>query len=106
MPDGTTKGDDFPPPRFPTVFTDAIVSIANSPTIVKFFLARFEPSFSGTGQSKLQPFAQVVMPMETFAATFAFFEASVSRYIEQGFITPSRLDEFRAIYKDINWRTR
>jgi hypothetical protein len=94
MVDDTAKAppaDDFPSPQFPTVFADGVMSVANSLTIVKFFLYRFEPSFSGSGQSQTQPFAQVVMPMDAFAATFSFFEAAVQKYIEQGLISQSRL---------------
>jgi hypothetical protein len=107
MVDDTVKAipaNDFPPSQFPTVFADGVMSIANSSTVVKFFLFRFEPSFSGSGQSQTQPFAQVVMPMDGFAATFSFFEAAVKKYIEQGLITQSRLDEFRKIYTNIEFK--
>jgi hypothetical protein len=104
MVDDTTKvipSDDFPSSQFPTAFADGVMSIANSPAVVKFYLFRFEPSFSGNGQSQTQPFAQVVMPIDGFAATFSFFEAAVKKYIEQGLITESRLDELRNIYANI-----
>src|SRR5690242_7366458 len=92
---------EFPPPQFPTVFADGVMSVANSTSVVKFYLFRFEPSFSGSGQSQTQPFVQVVMPIDGFVATFAFFEAAVTRYKEQGLITQSRIDEIRQIYANI-----
>ena len=101
MVDDTTRAStavDFPSPQFPTVFADGVMSIANSPSVVKFYLFRFEPSFSGSGQSETRPFAQVVMPIDGFAATFSFFEAAMQKYMEQGLITQSRLDEIRKIY--------
>jgi hypothetical protein len=58
-----TEKTDFPGPQFPTVFADGVTSLVNSPTVVKFFLARIEPSFAGDGKSQTQAFAQVVMPI-------------------------------------------
>jgi hypothetical protein len=104
MVDDITKSvavDDFPSSQFPTAFADGVMSIANSASVVKFYLFRFEPSFSGSGQSQTQPFAQVVMPIDGFAATFSFFEAAMKKYLQQGLITQSRLDELRGIYAKV-----
>jgi len=90
---------DFPSPQFPTVFADGVGSLINSPTVVKFFLARFEPSFSGDGRSQLQAFAQVVMPIDGFAAMFAFFEAQVRIMVQAGHLNEQRLAELRAMFK-------
>lgn len=100
----TTPGSDFPPPHFPTVFADGVMSIANSPSVVKFYLFRYEPSFSGSGQSHNQSFAQVVMPMDAFASTFALFERAVTQYIEQGLITKERLDQLRGIFTNLEFK--
>jgi len=89
---------DFPTPQFPTVFADAVGSLVNSPTIVKFFLSRFESSFAGDGRSQLQPFAQVIMPMDGFANMFVFFETQARRLVEAGYITEARLTELRAVF--------
>ena len=107
MVDDTAKAipaSDFPSHLFPTMFADGVMSIANSPTTVKFFLFRFDPSFSGSGQSQTQPFAQVVMHIDAFAATYSFFEAAVKKYMEQGLISQSRLDEFRELHGNIEWK--
>jgi hypothetical protein len=96
---------EFPPPHFPTVFADAVSNIANSPTVVKFFLSRFEPSFTSSGAQRSQAFAQVIMSMEGFAATFTFFEAAINRYISQGLISEERLNQFRAGNAKIEWKS-
>ena len=89
---------DFPAPQFPTVFADGVMSLANSPTVVKFFLSRFEPSFAGDGRSQMQAFAQVVMPMDGFASMVVFFEAQLRILVKAGYITEARLAELRAIF--------
>ena len=101
----TTPVDDFPPSQFPTVFADGVMSIANSASVVKFYLYRFEPSFSGSGQSRNQAFAQVVMPMDGFAAAFALFERAVSQYVAQGLLPKERLDGFRRIFENLDFKT-
>jgi hypothetical protein len=88
---------EFPTSNFPNAFADTITSLANSPTTVKFFLARFEPDFHGGGTSKMQPFAQIVMPMDGFLAAFCFFEDRIKTFLEAGHITQARLDEFRRL---------
>jgi hypothetical protein len=95
---GRTESGGFPPPNFPTVFADGVTSIANSPSIIKFFLARLEPSFVGDGRSQLQAFAQVIMPMDGFASMFVFFEAQLRVLVQSGVITEQRLAELRAVF--------
>jgi hypothetical protein len=95
---GQTRAGEFPSPNFPTVFADGVQSLINSPAVVKFFLARFEPTFVGDGRSQLQAFAQVIMPMDGFAMMFVFFEAQLRGLVQRGFITEKRLTELRAIF--------
>jgi hypothetical protein len=97
-----TEINKYPPASFPTVFADGVLSVANSPTVVKFFLSRTEPSFTGDGTSINQAFAQVVMPMDAFAGTFAFFEVAIKKYIAEGLITEARLDELRRFFSKQN----
>jgi hypothetical protein len=96
----------FPGHGFPTVFADGVMSMAHSPTMVKFFLHRFDPDFASSGESQVQPIAQVVMPMEGFVATYAFFERSVKAFIERGVVSQERVDEFRnaGVAEDSNAR--
>jgi hypothetical protein len=93
------QANEFPPPNFPTVFADGVLSLVNSRTTVKYFLARFEPSFIGDGRSQMQAFAQVVMPMDGFAMMFVFFEAQIRVLVENGYITEEHLNELRAIFR-------
>lgn len=87
---------DFPAPHFPTVFADGVSTLVNSPSVVKFFLARFDPSFAGDGRSQLQAIAQVVMPLDGFATMFVFFETQLRHLVQGGFISEARLAEIRA----------
>jgi hypothetical protein len=95
---GQAQPGEYPPPNFPTVFADGVQSLINSPAIVKFFLARFEPTFVGDGRSQLQSFAQVIMPIDGFAMTAVFFEAQLRLLIQNGYITETRVAELRAIF--------
>jgi len=89
---------EFPPPQFPVVFADGVLNVANSPSVVKFYLYRFEASYASDGRSQTQPFAEVVMPMDGFAGAVTLFEAALRRFIIQGFITQARVDELRKAY--------
>jgi hypothetical protein len=97
MPDQEHPAPEYPVPTFPTAFADTVTSLANSPATVKFFLARFEPDLHGGGTTKVQPFAQVVMPMDGFLAAFCFFENRIKLFIESGHITQAKLDEYRRL---------
>ncbi len=92
-----TKVGGYPHPAFPAVFADGVLSIANSSTVVKFYFARTEPSFAGDGTSIQQAFAQVIMPMDAFVATFAFFEVAINRYMHDGLITADTLEAQRKL---------
>lgn len=96
--DAVSPPADFPGPQFPTVFADGVVSLINSPTVVKFFLGRIEPSFAGDGRSQSQAFAQVIMPIDGFAMMFAFFEVQLKLMIQGGLITEERLAELRKTF--------
>jgi len=96
--DAVSPTTDFPGPQFPTVFADGVVSLVNSPTVVKFFLGRIEPSFAGDGRSQMQAFEQVIMPMDGFAAMFVFFEVQLKSMMQRGLITEDRLAELRKVF--------
>jgi hypothetical protein len=97
-PTGQVQSAGFPSPTFPTVFADGVTSMANSASVVKFFLGRLEPSFAGDGRSQMQAFAQVVMPMDGFAMMFVFFEAQLRLLVQNGIVTEQRLSELRAVF--------
>jgi hypothetical protein len=87
--------DDFPSAGFPIVFADGVLNASISPTVVKFYLYRFEPSFKGNNQYQTQPVAQVVMPVDGLVGTAAFFDAQVQTLIRNKVITQERYDEYR-----------
>lgn len=89
--------DEYPNVHFPTVFADGVASVSNSASVVKFYLYRQDPSFNADGTSTPTSMAQVIMPMEGFAATALFFERRLKNYIEAGFITEKRLAEMREV---------
>lgn len=93
---------DFPTPEFPTVFADGVISLVNSPAVVKFFLGRFDPSFAGDGRTQLNPITQIIMPMDTFANMCVFFEAQLRIFVQAGYITEARLTEIRNIFTGSN----
>lgn len=92
--------DNFPNVHFPTVFADGVATVSNSRSVVKFYLYRHDPSFVADGTSYPTPMAQVIMPIEGFAAATLFFEKQLNSYIAQGIITEQRIAEMRAtLYK-------
>src|SRR5260370_39903302 len=95
---GQTHSGGFPPPNFPTVFADSVLSMANSPSVVKFYLARVEPSLAGDGRAQMQAFAQVIMPIDGFAMMFVFFEAQLRLLVQNGIVTEQRLAELRSVF--------
>jgi hypothetical protein len=105
QPTRTVPFGTFPSHDFPLVFADGVLSIANSPALVKFYLFRFDPEFAGGGQTQMQPTAQIVMSMDGFASALAFFEEAVRRYIAQGLITTERLAEWRKVHAQTEWKT-
>lgn len=88
---------EFPPPHFPTVYADGVSSLANSAAVVKFYFSRTEPNILGTGGSKIQPFAQVIMPIDGFAAMFVFFERAIAHLQDQKLLTTEQLQEMRKV---------
>jgi hypothetical protein len=86
----------FPPPHFPTVFADGVLNFANNPSVVKYFLARIEPNFGELGVYQIQPFAQVVMPLDGFVNMVCFFEEALKGMVRDGLISQARVDEHRA----------
>lgn len=87
---------EYPGPGFGIAFADGAMAITNSPTIVKFFMYRFEPNFAGDGRTQPQPFAQVVMPMDGFAGMAVFFDIALRHFIANNLVDPQKVDEMRA----------
>lgn len=87
----------FPPADLPTVFVDGVLNIANSPTLVRFYLARFNPTLDGSSQTQTQPVTQVIMPFDSFVQTTIFFQRALDNFINQGLISQDRVQEIRRI---------
>jgi hypothetical protein len=86
---------DFPPVNFPTIFADGVQNLAHSPTVVKFYLMRFDPAFKDSNRSQLTPVIQVVMPVDSFAQTALFFQRALENLIHQNIISQLQIEEIR-----------
>ena len=79
------QNPEYPSPSSLTIFADSVSNAAYGPQIVKFFLTRSDPSINVTNSPfKIQAFAQVVMPLEGFLGTSAFFETIVNSKSRNG----------------------
>src|SRR5689334_4301988 len=87
----------YPDANFPIMFADGAMAITNSPTIVKFFMYRFDPNFAADGRTIPQPFTQVVMPMDGFASMAVFFDIAIRYFLSRGLVTEDRLAEIRKL---------
>lgn len=87
--------NQFPGQFFPTVFADTVLNLSNNPSVVKFYLARIDPSFTDTSNFRQEPVAQVVMPIEAFATTAVFFENALKRLVELGAISNEKVQAIR-----------
>jgi len=90
----------YPAVTCPTVFADGVLNLSIAPGVVKYYLLRFEPSFSGVNQFETQPIAQIVMPTEGFVTTALYFNAQIERLIKANFITRERVAELNTLFKE------
>lgn len=86
---------DFPPATIPTVYADGVTSLAPSPYVIKFYLARLEPHLRAEDKTLTQPFVQVVMSTIGFLQTAIFFENAIKNMQAQGLISAQQLEEAR-----------
>jgi hypothetical protein len=64
--------EEFPSPGVPTIFADGIKNLANTSQMAKFYLFRFDPSFTDSGKAQVRPCAQIVMSIDALANTLFF----------------------------------
>lgn len=95
MAEQQTIAPYWPPETLPTVFADGIINLAQTGEVVKFYLARSDPSTNTPNDNKVQVFAQVVMTMSGFIDAALFFERAVNGYVERGIITSERVEAAR-----------
>ena len=82
-------------PVIPTIFCDGILNLANNKNIVKFYLARLDPSLQIDEQANTVIVGQVIMPMDAFIETFTFMEYWVSKIMRDGIISADQIDSSR-----------
>jgi len=87
--------EEFPSTDLPTLFADGVVNISFSQYNVKIYLFRNEPSYQGSNRYQVQAIAQIVMPLDAFAASSIFYEGVVAQLVQQGTIKQTQLDEWR-----------
>ena len=89
-------GDEYPPAALPTVYADGVLNLVNNPNTVKFYLYRLDANLSGGHASKVQPFAQVVMPLNGFLDTVIFFDRMLDKLVAEGVVPEKLIEEMRA----------
>lgn len=92
---------EFPNPEIPTIFADGTMNLANSFHVVKFYLFRYDPSFTDSNKAKPQIAAQIVTSIDGFINTFAFFESAIGQLISQGIISKEQVDKARGTNRAI-----
>jgi hypothetical protein len=85
--------EDFPSLAIPTVYADGVSSIEPGPHVMKFYLARLDPSMKAENKSLTQPFAQVVMQTNGFLQMTAFFNNIIRVMIDSNVITAAQFEE-------------
>jgi hypothetical protein len=91
----------FPPPGLPTVFADAVANLAPLSNTARFYLLRSDPDIGGLNKYHNVPVAQVVMPIEGFAAAVIFLNRALEGLVERGLIPRDRVDSIKQAFEDI-----
>lgn len=89
----TDDQTQYPPQQFPVIFADGITSAASGNGVVKFYLQRIDPHFTGKGGISVANFVQVVMPLPGFVAAVIFFQKQLEDMVKKGIIQQSNIDE-------------
>jgi hypothetical protein len=87
--------EEFPSSELPTIFADGIRNLANTSQMAKFYLFRFDPSFTDANKAQARPCAQIVMSIDALANTFVFLENAVKQLQAQGVISEQALETAR-----------
>jgi hypothetical protein len=83
---------EFPGPSFPNAFADGVASYAIGSGFVKFYLYRTDPNSFGRGGAVTNPFAQIVMPTQGFAAAVVLFQRALRELMKANVLTQADLD--------------
>lgn len=98
-----SPGDDLSAPRYPApnmqvVYADAIWNVSRGAGVVKMYLIRNDQDFNGSQESKINVFAQLVMPSRSFVAAALFFNRQVNMMLANGEVTKAQVDELEAAF--------
>jgi hypothetical protein len=88
---------DFPPAWLPTHYSDGVMNFSPSPTVVRFWLCRFDPNAHAKPEYTSQPVAQIVMQTPSFVQTAIFFERALNMLLAAGTITEEQIEEARKV---------
>lgn len=75
------------------MFADGVLNTSISPSVARFYLFRFEPSFGGNNAYRQTPVAQVAMTVDGFIAAALFLERQLAQMVQSGLVTQQRVDE-------------
>jgi|ERR1700687_1246740 len=100
MADDKPSGDapNFPPAQMPAIYADAVWNVTRGPGIVKMYLARSDVDLAGSTASKVNVFAQLVLPSISFVGTAVFMNRQVQAMVKAGEVTQAQVDEMDAAF--------
>jgi hypothetical protein len=96
-----TKTPEYPGPDLPCVFADAVATCSHSVHNVKLYLARFEPEMVSGGDAIPKNVLQLIMPIDGFIHSYAFFEKRIEIMLKSGNITLEQLDAARKMMANL-----
>jgi hypothetical protein len=97
-PKPTPLPEGHPGQHFPTVYAEGTLSTSWKNGIAKFYLYRLDPNFLAGKDSGFLPVAQVILPIEGFAATAIFFRHQLKRMVDAGAISAEEVARLEALY--------
>jgi hypothetical protein len=91
------EAPEYPPPGLPVIYSDGVPSASWGAEVVKFYLARNDPDFRASAAPRKQNiYAQVVMPLNSFLQSTAFFDSILDRMVREGTLTAEQVATARA----------
>lgn len=85
----------FPPDYLTTIFGDGVINLAQTGEVVKFYIARMDPSVNTPNDNRTTVCAQIVLTMTGFLDAAAFFELAADGYVRNGVVTVERRNAAR-----------
>lgn len=94
-PRNTESSGLYPDVATPTIYADSVANLARTDHVVKFYLARLDPDGGVDNGNRRAIAAQVVMPMNAFIETAAFFEHVLQDLVAHGTIPKELVEKVR-----------